>query len=75
MEKNLGKSEEEYLLEQQPSDVKPFFEAPDKKILATGDMFRAPYTGISSDIDLNNPGQRLMTSEDKLEEDIKRGRI
>ena len=71
----MSKSEKEYLLEQQPIDVKPFFEAPDKKILATGDMFRGPYMGISSDMDLNNPGQKLMTSEDKLEEDIKRGRI
>ncbi|GKU84782.1 hypothetical protein [Niallia sp. NCCP-28] len=71
----MSKSEEEYLLEQHPSDVKPFFEAPDRKILATGDMFRGPYTGISSDMDLNNPGKKLMTSEDKLEEDIRRGRI
>lgn len=33
----------------------PIFDAPDEKIF--GDMFRGPYTGITSEIDLNNPGK------------------
>ncbi|WP_445489300.1 hypothetical protein [Niallia sp. 03133] len=71
----MSKSEEEYLLEQNKEEISPFFEAPDKKILATGDLFRGPDTGITSNIDLNNPGQKLMTAEDKLAEDIKQGRL
>ncbi|MFT8323589.1 MAG: hypothetical protein ABF649_22305 [Bacillus sp. (in: firmicutes)] len=71
----MSKSEEEYLLEQKKEEINPFFEAPDKKILATGDLFRGPNTGITSDIDLNNPGKKLMTTEDKLEEDLKQGRL
>lgn len=37
----------------------PLFDAPDGKILATGDMFRGPSTGFTSDLDLNNPGENL----------------
>ncbi|WP_312095709.1 hypothetical protein [Niallia sp.] len=68
----MSKSEEEYLKEQTAKEINPFFEAPDQKILAI-DMFRGPYTGFLSDFDLNNPGNKLLTSEDKLEEDLKRG--
>jgi hypothetical protein len=35
----------------------PYFEAPDNKILAF-DMFRGPFTGISSAFDLENPGRK-----------------
>ena len=68
----MSKSEEEFLIEQAAKGANPLFDAPDKKILAT-DFFRGPYTGLFSDFDINNPGNKLMTSEDKLEEDIKRG--
>ena len=70
----MSKSEEEYLLEQVAKNANPVFDAPDKKILAT-DLFRGPYTGLFSDFDINNPGNRLMTSEDKLEEDLKQGKF
>lgn len=45
----------------------PLFEAPDRKILAVGDMFRGPYTGITSDIDLNNPGRKLTVEEKDMD--------
>ncbi|WP_264738859.1 hypothetical protein [Cytobacillus firmus] len=45
----------------------PLFEAPDGKIMATGDMFRGPYTGIFSEIDLNNPGNKLSKEEEKFD--------
>ncbi|MED4036554.1 hypothetical protein [Niallia taxi] len=70
----MSKSEEEYLLEQNQKDPNPYFDAPDKKILTT-DIFRGPNTGMFSDFDLNNPGQKLMTDRDKLEEDIKKGKF
>ncbi|HEO8420116.1 hypothetical protein [Niallia sp. FSL W8-0635] len=70
----MSKSEEEYLNEQTSKKFNPFFEAPDQKILAV-DMFRGPYTGFLSDFDLNNPGNKLYTSEDKWEEDLKRGKF
>ncbi|MEW8985804.1 MAG: hypothetical protein AB2401_02130 [Bacillus sp. (in: firmicutes)] len=41
----------------------PLFEAPDGKILATGDMFRGPSTGFISDLDLNNPGSKLPSDD------------
>ncbi|WP_318507871.1 hypothetical protein [Bacillus sp. T3] len=37
-------------LENKQGEV-PLFEAPDEKILATGDMFRGPSTGFTSDLD------------------------
>lgn len=70
----MSNREEEYLHEKGVREVSPFFEAPDKKILAV-DMFRGPDTGIFSDMDLSNPGQKLTTERDKLEEDIKRGKF
>ncbi|MBM7704801.1 hypothetical protein [Metabacillus iocasae] len=45
-------------------EIKPYFEAPDNKILAV-DMFRGPYTGIYSDFDLSNPGQKRFVDEYK----------
>ncbi|MBU8879872.1 hypothetical protein BGM26_12815 [Bacillus sp. FJAT-29790] len=61
--------EDEYLLnEAAKNEVKiPLFEAPDGKILATGEMFRGPYTGINSEIDLNNPGRKLADHEMKFD--------
>lgn len=40
-------------------EKEPNLEAPEGKILAVGDMFRGPYTGIASEIDLRNPGSSL----------------
>lgn len=62
----MGNKEEEILLnEASKKEIRiPLFEAPDGKIMATGDMFRGPYTGISSDIDLNNPGNKLSRDVD-----------
>lgn len=61
----MANQEEEFLLrEKQGTGGKlPLFGPADGKILATGDMFRGPYTGITSDIDLNNPGNRLQNKE------------
>ncbi|WP_243385943.1 hypothetical protein [Bacillus kexueae] len=39
------------------SEKVPYFDAPDDKILAF-DMFRGPSIGITSDIDLDNPGRK-----------------
>lgn len=65
----LSNKEEEYLInEATKNEVKtPLFEAPDGKILAVGDLFRGPSTGITSDIDLNNPGRKLEEPEVKLD--------
>lgn len=62
----MANQEEEFLLrEKQGTGGKlPLFGPADGKILATGDMFRGPYTGITSDIDLHNPGNRLQNKED-----------
>ncbi|MCA1042613.1 hypothetical protein LCM00_24315 [Bacillus infantis] len=61
----MANQEEEFLLrEKQGTGGKlPLFGPADGKILATGDMFRGPYTGITSDIDLNNPGNRLQNKK------------
>lgn len=61
----MSNKEEEYLInEATKNEIKtPLFEAPDGKILAVGDLFRGPSTGISSDIDLNNPGRKLEEKE------------
>ncbi len=61
----MSNKEEEYLINEATKDeIKtPLFEAPDGKILAVGDLFRGPSTGISSDIDLNNPGRKLEEQE------------
>ncbi|MBY6053209.1 hypothetical protein [Cytobacillus firmus] len=65
----MSNKEEEFLLnEASKKEIRiPLFEAPDGKIMATGDMFRGTYTGISSDIDLNNPGNRLSREEEKFD--------
>jgi len=39
-------------------EKKPYFDAPDGKILAF-DMFRGPSIGILSDVDLDNPGNKI----------------
>ncbi|MGN7401301.1 hypothetical protein ACTHO0_15750 [Cytobacillus praedii] len=59
-----NKEEESLINEATKDEIKtPLFEAPDGKILAVGDLFRGPSTGISSDIDLNNPGRKLEEKE------------
>ncbi|MFE8698143.1 hypothetical protein ACFYKT_17620 [Cytobacillus sp. FJAT-53684] len=65
----MSNKEEEYLLnEALKNETKtPLFEAPDGKILAVGDLFRGPSTGITSDIDLNNPGRKLVEEEVKFD--------
>ncbi|MGD6944141.1 hypothetical protein ACQCT6_19270 [Cytobacillus gottheilii] len=65
----MSNQEEEYLLnEANKSQTKiPIFDAPDGKIMATGDMFRGPYTGVTSEIDLNNPGQKLVRKEENMD--------
>ncbi|EWG10654.1 hypothetical protein [Cytobacillus firmus] len=65
----MSNKEEEHLLnEASKEEIRiPLFEAPDGKIMATGDMFRGPYTGISSDIDLNNPGNKLSREEERYD--------
>jgi len=55
-------------LENKQGEV-PLFEAPDEKILATGDMFRGPSTGFTSDLDLSNPGRNL--PEEDIEQDLR----
>lgn len=65
----MSNQEEEYLLnEANKNKIRiPIFDAPDGKIMATGDMFRGPYTGISSEIDLNNPGQKLNKKDEDMD--------
>ena len=65
----MANKEEEFLLKRAgvEDNTVPLFEAPDGKILATGDMFRGPSTGITSEFDLNNPGRKLAPSEEKYD--------
>ncbi|WP_313799390.1 hypothetical protein [Cytobacillus sp.] len=65
----MSNKEEEYLIhEAAKNEIKtPLFEAPDGKILAVGDLFRGPSTGITSNIDLNNPGKRLEERDVKFD--------
>lgn len=58
------------LLEEIDKGNIPLFEAPDRKILATADLFRGPYTGFTSDFDLNNPGRNLPPEDIMDDEDI-----
>ncbi|MGD6840896.1 hypothetical protein ACQCVH_00120 [Bacillus infantis] len=62
----MANQEEEFLLREKhdAGGKLPLFGPADGKILATGDMFRGPYTGVASDIDLNNPGNRLQNKVD-----------
>ncbi|KAB2329037.1 hypothetical protein [Bacillus mesophilum] len=65
----MSNKEEEYLLNKaNKNQIKvPIFDAPDGKIMATGDMFRGPYTGVTSEIDLNNPGQKLVKKDEDMD--------
>ncbi|WP_243291145.1 hypothetical protein [Bacillus sp. FJAT-47783] len=47
-------------------EKQPFFDAADDKILAF-DMFRGPSIGLTSEIDLDNPGKKL--NQDLNEQD------
>ncbi len=57
-------------LENNTKDPVPLFDAADGKILATGDMFRGPSTGFTSDLDLNNPGRNL-PKKDIIGDDVR----
>jgi hypothetical protein len=64
----MANKEEEFLLEQAGGNDKvPLFEAADGKILATGDLFRGPSTGFTSELDLNNPGNKLPEKREKYD--------
>lgn len=65
----MSNKEEEYLInEATKNEIKtPLFDAPDGKILAVGDLFRGPSTGITSNIDLNNRGRRQEEGDSKLD--------
>ncbi|WP_338449210.1 hypothetical protein R4Z09_23820 [Niallia oryzisoli] len=58
----MSTSEEEFLLRNKKGKD-PFFDAPDGKILAF-DIFRGPSTGFFSDMDLNNPGEKIKDKEE-----------
>lgn len=65
----MSKEEDDFLAhEAAKKEVKvPIFGPPDGKILAVGDLFRGPSTGISSELDLNNPGNKLAEEDVKLD--------
>ncbi|EIJ79364.1 hypothetical protein PB1_17444 [Bacillus methanolicus PB1] len=53
-------------MQELPEEIKPYFEAPNGKIFATGDQFRGLYTGIYSEFDLDNPGRPFRKKDDLL---------
>lgn len=57
----MSKEEDEYLAREAAKNVVkvPIFGPPDGKILAVGEIFRGPSTGMTSELDLNNPGNKL----------------
>ncbi|MBY0122867.1 hypothetical protein [Bacillus sp. S/N-304-OC-R1] len=57
----MSNKEEEFLLnEASRNEVpNPLFGPPDGKMIATGELFRGPSTGITSAFDLENPGRNL----------------
>ena len=65
----MSKEEDEFLLREfeKKEEKVPIFGPPDGKILAVGELFRGPSTGITSEIDLNNPGRKLEEREVKLD--------
>ncbi|MDE3840015.1 hypothetical protein C0966_11650 [Bacillus methanolicus] len=62
----MTNEEDKKLMQEHPEEIKPYFEAPDRKILAIGDQFRGPYTGITSEFDLDNPNRSLPKKDDRL---------
>lgn len=65
----MSKEEDEFIAnEAAKKEVKiPIFGPPDGKIIAVGDLFRGPSTGVTSEFDLNNPGNKLHEKEVKLD--------
>lgn len=63
----MGDQKERFEKLEEYQEKAPLFDAADGKILAVGDMFRGPYTGITSDIALNNPGKRLPVEDDPID--------
>lgn len=60
----MSNKEEEFLL----SEAKPsFFEVTDGSSAPIGDLFRGPSTGITSELDLKNPGRSLERKETKYD--------
>lgn len=57
----MSNNEEEYLINEASKNDVPtsLFGPPDGKIIATGELFRGPSTGITSAFDLENPGRNL----------------
>jgi len=56
----LSNKEEEYLIKKHSkNEVKtPIFGPPDGKIIAAGELFRGPSTGITSEMDLQDAGEQ-----------------
>ncbi|MBP2243016.1 hypothetical protein J2Z40_003598 [Cytobacillus eiseniae] len=65
----MSNKEEEYLLnEANKNEGKtPIFGPPDGKILATGDLFRGPSTGFTSDFDPNNSGNNMKKKDERFD--------
>ncbi|SFB18575.1 MULTISPECIES: hypothetical protein [unclassified Bacillus (in: firmicutes)] len=64
----MANKEEEFLLREKELELgTPLFDTPDGKILAVGDMFRGPSPGFLSEIDLNNPGQKLKERDERFD--------
>ena len=65
----LSNKEEEYLLKEAAKDEvpDPIFGPPDRKIMATGELFRGPSTGIISEFDIENPGRKFSVEEEKFD--------
>ncbi|MBS4191811.1 hypothetical protein KHA94_16605 [Bacillus sp. FJAT-49705] len=65
----MSNKEEDFLIkEATKNEIKiPLFGPPDGKIIATGEMFRGPSTGITSEFDLENPGRQLAEKDQKID--------
>ncbi|MEH7124208.1 hypothetical protein V7122_05985 [Bacillus sp. JJ1532] len=65
----MSNKEEEFLIKEASKDeVKvPLFGPPDGKIIAVGEMFRGPSTGITSEFDLDNPGRKLREKDERFD--------
>ncbi|QED49075.1 hypothetical protein [Cytobacillus dafuensis] len=65
----MSNREEDFLIkEATKNEIKiPVFGPPDGKIMATGEIFRGPSTGITSEFDLENPGRKLLEKDQKFD--------
>lgn len=64
----MSNKEEEYLINEASKNEEsvPLFGPPDRKIIATGELFRGPSTGITSAFDLKNPGRNLPEKDERF---------